>query len=69
MAHTPPPPSPDQPEAEPTPPEEGSARCYRALGRDLTFCPLKDLNLPGSYAEVVERLRKLQAERAMETLN
>ena len=46
-------------------------RCYRSYnsGGDLEFCPLKDLNLPESYEEVLARFEKLQGERAMEVLN
>ncbi len=32
-------------------------------------CPIKDLNLPTSYDEVVTRFRKLQGERAVEVFN
>ncbi|HMU14858.1 MAG: hypothetical protein JST41_04150 [Bacteroidetes bacterium] len=35
----------------------------------LGFCPIKDLNLPTSYDEVVTRFRKLQGERAVEVFN
>lgn len=38
-------------------------------GGDLTFDPMKDLNLPGSYDEVLVRFRKLQGERAVEVMN
>ncbi len=38
-------------------------------GGDLTFDPQKDLNLPGSYDEVLVRFRKLQGDRAVEVLN
>jgi hypothetical protein len=46
-------------------------RCYRSYksGGELEFCPMKDLNLPESYEEVLARFRKLQGERAMEVLN
>ncbi len=33
------------------------------------FCPQKELNLPANYDEVVERFKRLQAGRAMESLN
>ncbi|MBK9146244.1 MAG: hypothetical protein IPM12_00325 [Flavobacteriales bacterium] len=36
---------------------------------DLAFCPQKELNLPANYDEVVERFKRLQAGRAMESLN
>ena len=35
----------------------------------LDFDPLKDLNLPGSYDEVVKRFKGLQGERSQEVLN
>lgn len=38
-------------------------------GAEPTFDPLKDLNLPGSYEEVLARFEKLQGERAVEVLN
>jgi hypothetical protein len=46
-------------------------RCYRSYnsGGELEFCPMKDLNLPESYEEVLARFEKLQGERAMEVLN
>ncbi|MCW5898099.1 MAG: hypothetical protein KIT10_02425 [Flavobacteriales bacterium] len=44
---------------------------YAALQADRTadVDPLKDLNLPGSYDEVLERLRRLKGCRDMEVLN
>lgn len=46
-------------------------RSYSAYfsGGNLSFDPLKELNLPASYDEVVTRFRKLQGERAVEVLN
>lgn len=46
-------------------------RTYHAHpgGHELAFDPLKDLNLPGSYQEVMERLGKLGGDRSAETLN
>ncbi|MBL7981431.1 MAG: hypothetical protein JNL52_06425 [Flavobacteriales bacterium] len=35
----------------------------------LGFNPTKDLNLPGSYDEVVKRFNRLQGDRAVEVLN
>lgn len=35
----------------------------------LSFDPLKDLNLPSSYEEVVSRFRQLQGDRTWETMN
>jgi hypothetical protein len=48
--------------------EQQKPRSYKG-GEDLSFCPFKDLNLPGSYEEVVSRFSKLQGDRAMEVLN
>ena len=36
---------------------------------NLAFDPMKELNLPGSYDEVLERFKRLQGTRAMESLN
>lgn len=38
-------------------------------GGALSFDPLKELNLPANYEEVVERFKRLQGERADEVLN
>jgi hypothetical protein len=48
-------------------PERG-AEGYRK-SESLGFCPQKELNLPANYDEVVERFKRLQAGRAMESLN
>jgi len=48
--------------------EERSYTDYTAE-KELAFDPLKDLNLPGSYQEVLDRFNKLQGERAQEVLN
>lgn len=48
--------------------EERSYTDYNAA-QELAFDPLKDLNLPGSYREVLDRFKKLQGERAQEVLN
>ncbi|HQW04363.1 MAG: hypothetical protein IPH05_13040 [Flavobacteriales bacterium] len=37
--------------------------------QELGFDPLKDLNLPSSYQEMLERLGKLGGDRTPETLN
>lgn len=42
---------------------------YATTNTDLEFDPTKDLNLPGSYDEVVARFKKLQKARCMESLN
>lgn len=51
--------------------EQQVTRCYSTYnsGGQLEFDPLKDLNLPANYAEVVERFQRLQRERAIEVLN
>ena len=38
-------------------------------GEHLTFDPLKDLNLPSSYEEVVMRYKRLRGERQAVSLN
>jgi len=35
----------------------------------LAFDPLKDLNLPESYDEVMKRFNRLQGDKPMEVLN
>lgn len=55
-----------------TPPKENEVeRSYSAYsgGDHLTFDPLKDLNLPASYEEVVARFKRLQGDRAWEVMN
>ena len=42
---------------------------YAKTNTGLEFDPTKDLNLPGSYDEVVSRFKKLQGTRSVETLN
>jgi hypothetical protein len=45
-------------------------RSYAAYSKvEHAFDPMKDLNLPDSYEEVVSRFKRLQGDRAMETLN
>ena len=45
-------------------------RCYSKYNQgQLDFCPLKDLNLPANYEEVLDRFNRLQGDRAMEALN
>ena len=36
---------------------------------ELAFCPHKDLNMPVSYEEVIERFQKIQGSRAKVRLN
>ena len=48
--------------------EDRSYRTYHS-GGILEFDPMKDLNLPSSYQEVLTRFNKLQGDRAMESLN
>ena len=38
-------------------------------GEHLTFDPLKDLNLPSSYEEVVVRYMRLRGERQLPSMN
>ena len=38
-------------------------------GEHLSFDPLKDLNLPSSYEEVITRFKRLQGERDWSVLN
>ena len=51
--------------------ETKANRCYSeySSGGTVEFCPFKDLNLPTSYNEVVNRFRRLQGERAIEVFN
>ncbi len=51
--------------------EAKAARCYSEYSNSgvVEFCPFKDLNLPTSYEEVVNRFRRLQGERAIEVFN
>ena len=60
------PPSPVASEAE-----HREERGYHAYAGqvELQFCPLKDLNLPASYTEVVSRFKRLQGDRDAEVLN
>ena len=52
-------------EAEHTASKQYGPYCPQRLG----FDPMKDLNLPGSYDEVVLRFKRLQGDRADEMLN
>lgn len=56
---------PTEQEAERTAPKQYGPYCPQRLG----FDPMKDLNLPGSYEEVVMRFKRLQGDRAQEVLN
>ncbi len=51
--------------------EKRSQRTYASYERiaKLSFDPMKDLNLPASYDEVLKRFKRLQVIRAMEALN
>lgn len=53
------------------PTEQKVDRCYSTYnsGGQLEFDPLKDLNLPANYEEVVSRFQRLQRERALEVMN
>lgn len=57
--------------AEETEEQKAERRCYSQYGNkeNLSFDPLKELNLPANYDEVLDRFKKLQGERAMEALN
>jgi hypothetical protein len=48
--------------------DNAGKRGYEADGR-YSFCPQKELNLPSSYDEVLARFKRLQAGKAMESLN
>ncbi len=50
--------------------DQQAERSYSNLCEDqgLTIDPAKDLNLPGSYEEVVVRFKRLQGIRSMEVL-
>ncbi|HRF79665.1 MAG TPA: hypothetical protein PL070_06225 [Flavobacteriales bacterium] len=49
---------------------EQTERSYAEYSaKDLAFDPMKDLNLPGSYDEVLTRFNRLQGDRAAEVLN
>ncbi len=57
-------------EATPTEQEGSTERSYAAYANtELSFDPMKELNLPSSYDEVTARFRRLQGSRAMEVLN
>ncbi len=51
--------------------EQIKERCYSKYkeSSDLAFDPMKELNLPSSYDEVLARFKTLQVDRAMEALN
>ncbi len=52
-------------ETEGTAAKQYGPYCPQRLG----FDPMKELNLPGSYEEVVIRFKRLQGDRAQEVLN
>lgn len=58
-------------EGKPEEREQDAERSYSAhhTGPHLSFDPMKDLNLPANYDEVVTRFKRLQGVRAMEVLN
>ncbi|MCB0792774.1 MAG: hypothetical protein H6595_10585 [Flavobacteriales bacterium] len=59
--------SPEEREPEKEGKEE---RSYTEYGEKLPdLDPMKDLNLPENYQEVVRRFERLQGDRAMELLN
>jgi hypothetical protein len=50
--------------------EKRGQRGYASYSKvEQSFDPMKDLNLPGSYEEVVARFKRLQVMRALEALN
>ena len=50
--------------------EAGTERSYAEYSSSqLDFDPLKDLNLPTSYNEVLRRFNRLQGDREPEALN
>ena len=57
--------------AEETEEQKAERRCYSQYGNkeNLSFAPLKELNLPANYDEVRDRFKKLQGARAMEALS
>ncbi len=49
---------------------EQTERSYAEYtAKDLAFDPMKDLNLPSSYDEVLSRFNRLQGDREPEVLN
>lgn len=49
---------------------EQNERSYAEYTRkEFAFDPMKDLNLPSSYDEVLVRFNRLQGDRAEEVLN
>lgn len=62
-----------QPAGEGNPTQQDGKGAGQAAGyasdERFAFCPQKELNLPASYDEVIERFKRLQAGRAMESLN
>lgn len=56
-------------EVSPAEPVGEAERSYSGHGEKLGFDPMKDLNLPANYDEVVSRFKRLQGTRAMEALN
>lgn len=61
----------NQPPGEGTPAEQNKPAAEVGYNQreNLAFCPQKELNLPANYDEVVARFKRLQAGRAMESLN
>ncbi len=49
---------------------EQTERSYAEYSaKDIAFDPMKDLNLPSSYDEVLARFNRLQGDREPEALN
>lgn len=63
----------NEPQNEDTKAEQAAPQgpvCYSKYNEGkLDFDPLKELNLPANYNEVIDRFKKLQGDRAMESLN
>lgn len=49
--------------------EKERAHSTYAGGGHLSFDPLKDLNLPSSYEEVLKRFKQLQGDRDVSVMN
>lgn len=62
-----------QPSGEDKPTEASNEQAeqkpgYQADGK-FAFDPMKELNLPANYDEVLARFKRLQGSKAMESLN
>ena len=57
-------PSPDDRENERAGTSDKRTYCAMFRGKDMDFDPMKDLNLPANYEEVMARFRRLQGDRS-----